>query len=70
MILILKGGGDQLLDPHPHPPALHALPLLHKDLPLPRTLHILERHEGISFRSKFTKLLLLLFLLLLLLLCL
>ena len=41
------GGRDQLLDPHPHPAALYALPLLHQDLPLPWTLHLLERHEGV-----------------------
>ena len=41
------GGCDQLLDPHPHAAPLHALPLLHQDLPLPWTLHLLERHEGV-----------------------
>ena len=44
---VLHGRRHQLLDPHPHPPPLHALSLLHKDLPFPRTLHVLEHHEGI-----------------------
>ena len=45
---VLHGGRHQLLDPHPHTPPLHALPLLHKGLPFPRTLHILEHYEGNS----------------------